>query len=131
MPHPHTLRPHRTATSLALLVTVLLVAAMSAPTVVHAQGGPPSVDPSAATRIDGGDAVQVAVAISRAVHADDDARHVAIARNGGQLVAEDLHYFLVALYFFEQDQPSRMDPDGDAVPCEEAFPTDEVAAFWS
>lgn len=40
-------------------------------------------------------------------------------------------YRLVVAYWFVENQPERMDPDGDAVPCEEVVSSEVIAAAWS
>lgn len=40
-------------------------------------------------------------------------------------------YRLVVAYWFVEDRPAQMDPDGDGVPCEESVAPEVIAAVWS
>lgn len=43
---------------------------------------------------------------------------------------EGLSYAEILYYFYDNDRPADLDPDGDGRPCTEYVPEDEVAAFY-
>lgn len=50
--------------------------------------------------------------------------------SGDPSMVEGLSYPEVLYYFYDNDRPASMDPDGDGRPCTEDFAEDEVAAFY-
>ena len=58
-----------------------------------------------------------------------------IADEGSELTVllpdDETRYFGALLYWFMEGRPSRMDADGDGVPCETLFPEEIVDAVWT
>ena len=52
-------------------------------------------------------------------------------RSCADLAEAGAPYFTAVLYWFAEGEQARMDADGNGIPCETVYPTEDVQAYWA